>query len=121
MKSFEYKLAILKEIRRLTYTGLLQWKCVETDTFFVARYKEHTFEVEFIRLLRTDEVGSDKMIASIKIINQIEDFAIGTEGFDIIIEIIAISRPNWKPSWDKGEQKLKENLALLKSLGKEDK
>ncbi|WP_340074594.1 hypothetical protein [Leptobacterium sp. I13] len=112
------KLSILYEISSLTSEGILIWECVEVDTRFLAKYEEYQFEVEFIRLLRTDETGSDKMIASIQIMDIVEDFSIGTEGFDLIVEIIANSQPEWKPSWEKGKAKLIKNLNILRAIKK---
>ena len=114
--SYHNRLGLLKEIKRLTLQGVLKWTCIETDTRYDTQIDKDRIEVEFIRLLRTDEVGSDKMIASIHIINMTYDYAVGTQGFDLIIEIIAISQPHWKPSWERGLEQTEANLLKLQKL-----
>ena len=113
---YDLKIQKLQEVRRLTKEGILKWECVQIDTRYTSKHKDYEFEVEFIRLLRTDEFGSDKMIASIKIIDLIDDYSIGTLGFDIIIEIIAFSQPTWRPSWEKGFERSTANLQKLKEI-----
>ncbi|WP_353778280.1 hypothetical protein [Winogradskyella sp. 3972H.M.0a.05] len=112
----ELKIKKLEEVKRLTKEGILKWDCIQTDTRYKVKYNDYEFEVEFIRMLRTDEFGSDKMIASIKIIDLIDDYSIGTLGFDIIIETIAFSQPIWWPSWERGLERSSANLKKLQEI-----
>jgi hypothetical protein len=114
--SYHTKLGLLKEIKQLTLNRILNWTCTGIDTRYDTEIAQGRIEVEFIRLLRTDQVGSDNIIASIHIFNMTYDYAVGTEGFDLIIEIIALSQPNWQPSWQMGLKRSEANLLKLQNL-----
>lgn len=114
LPSYTQKLELLYELLRLSASGTLQWQCEELDTLYSAHLGELQFSIEFIRFLRVDEVGSDKVVAQLYANQKAYDFCIGTEGFDILIACITYSFPSWRSSWETGVEKLKDTLTVLR-------
>ena len=112
-------LGMIQQMLALTKQGKLRWTKTDYD-HFEAEAGEHTFEVEFIYLLRTDEVGSDRTIARLSAFRLLHDYCIGTLGFDLICEMLSIGDPQWTEACEQGRQRFEEGMTFLRNLAGSD-
>lgn len=109
-------LRMIRELLSLTRQGKLHWAksvddCDKFDAFLLGKY----FYVEFIYLARTDDVGSDRTIARLFAFN-LYDYSIGTEGFDLLCEMLSLGDENWTEAREKGQNRLEDGMRFLQSL-----
>lgn len=118
-------LEIIHSLLRLTHAKKLVWKRVEYEVgqyeadLYEATIEDQTFAVEFIYFLRTDEVGSDRTMARLRAF-LLFDFCIGTEGFDLLCEMLSIGDENWTEARARGKQRKEEGLIFLRELENTD-
>ena len=109
-------LEIIHSLLRLTHAQKLVWKRVECDTDrYEATTNGQSFYVEFIYFLRTDEVGSDRTMARLSAF-LLFDFCIGTEGFDLLCEMLSIGDEKWTEARARGNKRQEEGLKFLSEL-----
>ncbi len=107
---------MIRELLSLTKRGKLQWAksvddCDKFDAFLLGKY----FYVEFIYLARTDEVGSDRTIARLFAFN-LFDYSIGTEGFDLLCEMLSIGDESWTEARRRGRKQFEDGMRFLQGL-----
>ncbi|HEX9995713.1 MAG TPA: hypothetical protein VGB45_01110 [Abditibacterium sp.] len=114
------KLEILHLLLELTRQGKLVWTRFESDLIHGDEYNgqlgEHKLWAEFIYFARTDEVGSDRHMLRFRFNNGLEDYCIGTEGFDLICEMLAHSSPDWLQGSKRANERLPQTIQLLKQM-----
>ena len=109
-------LEIIRSLLRLTRAQKLVWKKVEYEADrYEATAKGQNFAVEFIYFARTDEVGSDRTMARLTAFLMF-DFCIGTEGFDLLCEMLSIGDEDWTKLRARGKQRKEEGLRFLSEL-----
>lgn len=108
---------MIRELLSLTKQEKLQWaKSVDKCDKFDASASGKHFYVEFIYLARTDEVGSDRTIARLSAFNLLFDYSIGTEGFDLLCEMLSPSDENWSEARRRGQKRFEDGMRFLQSL-----
>ncbi len=111
--------ALIRELILLTKQGELQWaKSVDEYDKFDALLLDKAFYVEFIFLARTDDVGSDRTVARLSAFSLVFDYCIGTEGFDLLCEMLSIGDERWTELRKHSQEKLEDGLRFLKSFNK---
>lgn len=124
----ELKLETLRLLLELTRRGKLIWEKGQDDSWWEAKLGEEKLHVEFIYFARTgqlpprkrgslnaDETGSDRTMARIKYIF-LEDYCIGTEGFDLICEMLSLCDEPWKESRERWKAKKTQTIEQLKQM-----
>ena len=106
-------LAILREMLLLTRRGSLIWSREQENGWFEGVLAGKRFVVEFLYLARTDEVGSDRTIARINAFEFILDYSIGTEGFDLICDMLAFGDPEWMKVKERAQQNFAKAMDFL--------
>ena len=111
--------AMTIEMLLLTKQGKLQWdKSLNGCDKFEASVLGEAFYVEFIYLTRTDEVGSDRTIARFSAFNLLHDYSIGTEGFDLLCEMLSVGDEIWTEARKRGQVRFNKGMRFLRSLKK---
>src|SRR5438132_9656739 len=115
-KSMETKALIMLQLM-LDHTkqGKIRWTREDDAGRFEASVSGQTFTVEFIYFLRTDEVGSDRTMARIGAFN-LYDYCIGTEGFDLICEMLSIDDPEWAEARERRQKRFDDGMVFLQQL-----
>lgn len=110
------KTELLQVLKEFTINGRLVWKAVSPD-HYLSNIGDEEFRVEFQYYLRSDESGSDRLVASLSAFSVITDCAVGTYGFDEIMEILTFSNAeimSWRSMTSK---RIDEGLRKLKNMG----
>ena len=91
---YEKQLQILRLIRDATNVGLFQWQQSETDKdwYFSKTGPIENAYIHFKWPAYNGEVGSDRDFVEVSG----SRFMIGTEGFELALEILAAAFPDWK-------------------------
>jgi hypothetical protein len=108
-------LELIWVMSKLTQTGKLVWSKTDYDCY-EAVAADQKFSVEFIYLARTDEVGSDRTIARLSAFQMLLDYSIGTEGMDLLCDMLALSDPKWIEHINRGRHRLLDGLRFLQGL-----
>lgn len=82
-------------LAKLTEQGQLCWREDESDTYSSSAAGER-FVVEFLRFEPTSGCGADRTLARLSAFLTVWDFAVGTECYDRICEMLAASEPRLK-------------------------
>lgn len=108
---------MIKQMLLLTKSGKLRWSKSSDDCDkFEAAVSGQAFHVEFIYLARTDEVGSDRTVARFCAFNLMFDYSIGTEGFDLLCEMLSTSDQEWVESRERGRVRFERGMRFLHDL-----
>lgn len=109
--------AMIRELILLTRQGRLLWvKSLEDCDKYEASISGKEFYVEFLYLARTDEVGSDRTLARFCAFRLIHDDSIGTEGFDLLCEMLSISDQKWTELREISRSRFEEGMRFLQKL-----
>ncbi len=108
-------LELIRAMLDLTRRGKLTWTKTGYDRY-EAVVADQKFTIEFIFLARTDDVSSDRTIARLSAFQLILDYSIGTEGMDLLGEMLALSDPNWAEAIRRGHRRIADSLAFLRVL-----
>lgn len=108
--------AMLQQMLSLTRAGKLRWIKTDYDQF-EARAAGETFCVEFVFFARTDEMGSDRAMARLSAFRLLHDYCIGTQGFDLICEMLSLCDPEWTEWRERARKRLEEGMDFLRGLG----
>ncbi len=108
---------MIRELILLTRQARLQWVKSQDDCDkYKASISGKKFYVEFLYLARTDEVGSDRTLARFSAFSLIHDYSIGTEGFDLLCEMLSIGDQDWTESRERGQSRFEEGMRFLQEL-----
>ena len=108
-------LPMIRQMLQLTQAGKIKWHKYDYDAWD-GQVEEHKLHAEFIHLARTDEVGSDRTMARLSAFNLMFDYCIGTEGFELICQMLAVGNKDWIDAKDRGKKKLADALNYLENL-----
>lgn len=111
----ELKIETLRLLLELTRRGKLVWKMGQYDDWWDATLGDEKLHVEFISFMRTDETGSDRTMARIKYVF-LDDHCIGTEGFQLICEMLPLCSPGWLEARERGEARRVQAIEQLKQM-----
>ena len=106
----------LKKLLEATKKGIIQWKIEKNDNeeIFVAKFDDTAFFIEIIYLpLKPDGKGSERSLVRIYSNKLYETFAIGTEGYELIMAMLEQNISDWKEAKISYDKKI---LALTKML-----
>jgi hypothetical protein len=107
-------LDIVRLLVELTKENKIRWQKVDSDRW-ETKASGQEFYVEFIYLARTDDVGSDRTIARLHAF-LLFDYCIGTEGFDLICEMLSVGDTMWTEARESGQQRLNEGISFLRQF-----
>jgi hypothetical protein len=86
---YQLQISVIRRLFDLTKDGKISWEMTDGyDDSWQAQISSATLKIEFVYFLRTDEVGSDKVMARIKVFRHLYDYMIGTEGFSLICQML---------------------------------
>ena len=106
---------LVRHLLQATNGRRIRWRKSDPDRF-EAEVRDRRFSVEFVYLMRAEETGCDRSIARLSAFNLTCDYAIGTEGFDMICEMVAHADRKWMETRVTGRSKLNEALRFLRDL-----
>src|SRR5262245_20920645 len=106
---------VVQQMLQATAAGKISWRQVEPD-LYEGTARDQVLRIEFVRLHRTDERGSDRMIASLTAFGVGIDFAVGTGGFDALCQMLASSDATWKQWKTRCDERLDGGLRMLREL-----
>jgi hypothetical protein len=108
--------ANLRLLLEATKAKVLQWKRLDGDCY-EARNNEHRFAIEFRYPLYSDEEGSDRGVAYVDLpYTSAHRFFSGTEGMDLVFEILAAGVPSWAEHIEALEESRRKTATLLQEL-----
>jgi len=117
MRSRSQGIELIRLLLDLTRRRQIQWRSVKGEDRWEARAGKEVFTVEFIYLARTDETGSDRTMARLHAFLMF-DYCIGTEGMDLICEMLSLGDKEWTQARRRGAQRIRAGLAFLRRLKK---
>jgi hypothetical protein len=106
---------MLQLLLSLGRQGKLRWTETDPDRY-EAQIGGEAFTVEFIYFARTDEVGSDRTMARLQAFRLLHDYCIGTEGFELICEMLSLGDPEWTAWREELQPRFDEGMAFLRRL-----
>jgi len=108
-------LELIRLMSELTRIGKLAWSKIDYDRYESVA-ADQKFTVEFIFLARTDDVGSDRTIARLSAFQLVFDYSTGTEGMDLLCEMLALCDQDWNNAISRSRQRLSDGLRFLQRL-----
>jgi hypothetical protein len=112
------KLQIMNILLQVTRAKRLRWERVDPNTYVA---EDGDLELMIIRkypLLAGDD-GSDADIAEVHVPGVTLTFYNGTEGFDLAMQALAESDPEWAGSMARWLSRAEQAIARLENLGRE--
>ena len=109
-------ITLFEKLLEATKKRLLKWKIdeqSEKEGKFIGNLVDKTFNIEIIYLPRSDGQGSERSLVRISNNKLYETFAIGTRGYELILEMLNKNIFGWKKSKASHE---KDISALIKIL-----
>jgi|GEM_PF-1439402 hypothetical protein len=89
-------LRIIKLLLEATYAGRIKWQKNRQDG---DRYEStlggESLTVRFVRFARTDRLPPDRHLAELDAFGVTTDHAVGTEGMELICQMLAHNDPAW--------------------------
>jgi len=108
---------------KLTDQGKLRWQKDGPDTYSTS-IAGQDFKVEFLYFAPTDERGADRSVVRLDGLVY-ADFAVGTQGFDLICKMLATSEPElnkWRTDCEaRWLERINALKAKIRKLGKNSK
>jgi len=95
---YEKQIALLKRVRDLTEKGKIKWVETETNDLYEANMNGQRAVIEFLYVEATNRAGADKQLIQIVFPGFNAFLACGTEGFDLVVEILDAGFESWKQS-----------------------
>ena len=111
------KLEIMTLILEATRAKRLRWERVHPSTYVARDGDVELMIIQKYPLLAGDD-GSDADIAEVHVPGVTLTFYNGTEGFDLAIQTLAESDPEWASGLARWRARADEAIAHLKNLGK---
>jgi len=109
-------LDLVRLLARVTRAGKIVWRKERSRDRWAASIGSEKPYVEFIYLARTDDVGSDRTIARLSAFGIILDYAIGTEGWELICEMLSTKDDDWRKWKQRCDRQLAAGMTLLRRL-----
>lgn len=108
---------LIEHLLTLTQRGKIFWKRKEPE-WFEAETPKETFSVEFIYLMRPDAEGSDltRTMARLRAFGLSFDYCIGTQGYDLLCDMLALNDPSWTSWRESCQKRFDEGMASLQQL-----
>ena len=109
-------LELVRLLARITRAGKIVWRKERSRDRWAASIGRERFDAEFIYLARTDDTGSDRAIARLTAFGIVLDYAIGTEGWELICEMLSTKDEEWREWKQRCDRQLAAGMTLLRRL-----
>jgi hypothetical protein len=109
-------LELVRLLARVTRAGKISWRKKRGQDRWTARVGREAFDAEFIYLARTDDTGSDRTIARLTAFGIVVDYAVGTEGWELICEMLSHGDEDWREWKRRCDSNLAAGMTLLRRL-----
>lgn len=108
---------IIRLLLDATRSGRIRWQKHRTDgDRYEATLGEEVLTVRFVRFVRADRGSPDRHLAELEAFGVTTDHAVGTEGMELINQMLAFCDPNWGALRSRIRQRLSEAEEELQQL-----